>query len=208
LVEEGLVLPRHDPAKALLSGALLLGAIAAVSTGFLEFSTGMLGAAGLALAFGCLPVKEVGAYVNFRFLIMLAAMAAMGTAMETSGAAAFLAAKMIALTGSNPHWVLGGLFALTVALTQPLSNAAAALLVLPLAVHAATGLALDPRPFAVTICLAASCSFLTPFEPACLLVYATGHYRFVDFVKVGAVLTAIAGGICLLLVPLLWPLAG
>ena len=102
--------------------------------------------------------------------------------------------------------LLAAFFLLTVLMTQPFSNAAAALLVLPIALHAAVEVGIDPRPFAITVAIAASCSFLTPLEPACLLVYSTGRYRFVDFLKVGSLLTLIAFAVSMALIPRIWPL--
>ena len=66
-------------------------------------------------------------------------------------------------------------------------------------------LGLNPRIYAMLIALAASCSFLTPLEPACLLVYGPGRYRFVDFLKVGSLLTLLVCLIAIAMVPLLWP---
>jgi di/tricarboxylate transporter len=56
------------------------------------------------------------------------------------------------------------------------------------------------------IALAASCSFLTPLEPACLLVYGPGQYRFFDFPRVGFVLSVLIYLISIMMVPLIWPL--
>ena len=67
--------------------------------------------------------------------------------------------------------LLAGFFAMTVALTQPMSNQAAALVMLPIAVKTALVLGLNPRTFAITVTYAASCSFLTPLEPACVLAF-------------------------------------
>ncbi len=207
LLVETLVLPRHDARIALRAFLILLAAILASSLGLVDAPTSFLSGAGLVMALGCLSAKEAGSYLNVRFLVMLAAMSALGLAMETSGAAAFLADQATNLIGPDHPWLLmTAFFALTVVLTQPLSNAAAALLVLPVAVHAAHSIGVDPRAFAITITVAASCSFITPFEPACLLVYGTGHYRFLDFLKVGCGLTVLVGGLSLLVIPLLWPL--
>jgi di/tricarboxylate transporter len=87
-----------------------------------------------------------------------------------------------------------------------MSNAAAALVVLPVALNSAHCLGANERTFAITIMLAASISLITPFEPACILVYGPGKYRFVDFIKTGLLLTVILAGIVLLLLPLFWPL--
>jgi di/tricarboxylate transporter len=56
------------------------------------------------------------------------------------------------------------------------------------------------------IAVGASCSFLTPLEPACLMVYGPGEYRFVDFLKVGSLLTVLIYIVAILLVPVIWPL--
>jgi di/tricarboxylate transporter len=56
------------------------------------------------------------------------------------------------------------------------------------------------------IAIAASTSFITPLEPACMMVYGPGRYRFVDFVRVGAPLTVLIYLVAILLVPRLWPL--
>jgi di/tricarboxylate transporter len=134
-------------------------------------------------------------------------MTAFGTAMNESGAAAFLADNIVKwLSPGGDLLILAGFLVLTVLLTQPMSNAAAALVVLPIAMEAAELLGADQRSFAVAIMLAASVSFIAPFEPACILVYGPGKYRFFDFVKVGASLTAVLLVIVLLLVPALWPL--
>jgi di/tricarboxylate transporter len=101
---------------------------------------------------------------------------------------------------------MAGFFVLTVALTQPMSNQAAALVVLPVAVKTALALGLNPRSFAVAITYAASFSFITPLEPACVLVYTPGRYKFFDFVKIGTILTILVFAAVILLVPLIWPL--
>jgi di/tricarboxylate transporter len=207
LLVERLVLPAPQFGRALRAGLVLGGAILVSALGWVEAPTAFLGGAGLAMALGYLSGKEAGGYLNVRFLVMLAAMASLGLAMEESGAAAFLAELVVRLTGGSSPWIaMGAFFGLTVLLTQPLSNAAAGLLVLPVAIHGAHGMGLDPRPFAVAVAIAASCSFLTPFEPACLLVYATGHYRFLDFLRVGGGLTLLAALVSLFLIPALWPL--
>jgi di/tricarboxylate transporter len=108
--------------------------------------------------------------------------------------------------GTSPVWLLTAFFALTVLLTQPMSNQAAAVVVLPVAIQAALQLQLNPRTFAMMVAVAASCSYMTPLEPSCLMVYGPGRYRFVDFIKVGLPLTAVIGAIAVVLVPRVWPL--
>lgn len=207
LLVEDLPLPNIDLRQAAIAGAILFTAVAASASGFLDAPSAFFAGGVLAVATGCLPFRRMGDHVAFPFLLMLAAMTALGMAMDSSGAAALVAGKVVgSLHPAGPIPFLALFFLLTVALTQPLNNAAAALLVLPIAVHAAEALGISARPFAIAVALGASCSFITPFEPACLLVYGTGRYRFRDFVIVGGGLTAVAFALSLVLIPRLWPL--
>jgi di/tricarboxylate transporter len=158
------------------------------------------------LASQALRMSEVYEIIDWRLLILIACMISFGVAMEKTGADQYLADFIVRGTGQyGPTAVLAGFFLMTVALTQPMSNQAAALVMLPIAVKTAVALGLNPRTFAVTVTYAASCSFLTPLEPACVLVYTPGHYRFLDFVKVGSILTVAVFAIVVWLVPVFWP---
>jgi len=145
--------------------------------------------------------------IDFRLIVLIAGMISFGAAMEKSGADKYLAGLIVQTVGAyGGTAVMAGFVLLTVALTQPMSNQAAALVVLPVAMQTAAQLGLNPRTFAVAITYAASCSFLTPLEPACVLIYTPGRYRFFDFVKVGSILTVAVLIVIVLLVPLHWPL--
>ncbi len=134
-------------------------------------------------------------------------MTAFGTAMEKTGAAALLGHWIdIGLDPFGTIAVMAGFFVLTILLTQPMSNAAAALVVLPVAMSAARELGANERTFAIAIMLAASISFIAPFEPSCLLVYGPGRYRFMDYLKTGIGLTLILAVVVVLLIPLFWQL--
>ncbi len=134
-------------------------------------------------------------------------MTAFGTAMEKTGAAQWLAhGVVVALSPFGVMAVLAGFFVLTILLTQPMSNAAAALVVLPVAMSAAYELGLHARTMAIAIMLAASISFIAPLEPASILVYGPGKYRFADYSKTGGGLTLILIPVVLFLIPVFWPL--
>ena len=79
-------------------------------------------------------------------------------------------------------------------------------MVIPIALQTASQLDLNPRTFAIMIAVAASCSYLTPLEPSCLMVYGPGRYRFLDFLKVGSLLTVLIYILAIVLVPWIWPL--
>ncbi|MBL8123960.1 MAG: SLC13 family permease [Pyrinomonadaceae bacterium] len=160
----------------------------------------------LLLATKTIRYAEMYPLIDFRLLVLIACMMSFGVAMEKTGTDVFLAGLIQHYFGAfGPSAILAGFFLLTVIMTQPMSNQAAALVVLPVAVKAAVGLGLNPRTFIVAVTYAASFSFITPLEPACVLVYTPGRYRFMDFVKIGTILTIIVFTVSMLLVPLFWP---
>ena len=187
--------------------ACFLLAIVAGTTKLLPLSIAFLMAAILTILFRCIGTNKAYAAIDWRLLILIGGMTAFGTAMENSGAADFLAQGIVNLMGPlGKLAVLSGFVILTVVLTQPMSNAAAALVVIPVALRAAAELNADPRAFAISIMLAASISMVTPFEPACILVYSPGKYHFWDFIKVGTPLTILLVLVIIFLVPVFWPM--
>ncbi len=159
----------------------------------------------LLLATKTVRYTEIYSLIDFRLLVLIACMMSFGTAMEKTMTDKYLADLIVVYFeqfGSTA--VLAGFFVLTCLLTQPMSNQAAALVVLPVALKTAVLLGLNPRTFAVTITYAASFSFMTPLEPACVLVYTPGRYKFMDFVKIGTILTIIVAAVTLTLVPIFW----
>lgn len=192
--------------KGLLAATIFATAIALGGTGVLSLPIAfLLGVLGMVLT-GCLTAEEAYASVDWRLLVLIGSMMAFGTALEVSGTSSWISALVVQhLQERGPLVVMGAFYLVTVVLSQAMSNQAAALVVLPVAVETAHGLGLDPRAFVIAVTLAASCSFLTPLEPACVLVYGPGRYRFVDFLRAGAPLTLLVFAITLLLVPLVWP---
>lgn len=197
--------PRSPKAKY----ALLIFALAILLGTFklLPFAAAAVIGAFLMLSIRAITPEEAYAAIEWRIIVLIGSMIAFGTAMEQSGTADFLAQQIVAFAGGyGPLTVLGAFFVLTLLLTQPMSNQAAALVLLPVALQTANTLQLNPRTFAMMIAVAASCSYLTPLEPSCVLVYGPGRYKFMDFFKVGALLTVLIFILAMLLVPLVWPL--
>jgi di/tricarboxylate transporter len=159
----------------------------------------------LMIATGCVD-SRLAFRVDWRVVLLIGSMFALGVAMEKSGAGMFLGQKVIDLVGvGSPRVVLLLLMTLTILLSAPMSNQAAALVMLPVAVNAANQLGLDPRPFAIGVTVAASCSFITPLEPSCVMVYGPGHYRFSDFFRLGTPLTLVLVAFLVAAVPIFWP---
>lgn len=149
--------------------------------------------------------SEIYSLIDFRLVVLIACMMSFGVAMEATGTDIYLANLIVENFESfGGLAVMAGFFVLTVLLTQPMSNQAAALVVLPVAIQTAVLLGLNPRAFAVAVTFASSFSFITPLEPACVLVYTPGRYRFMDFVKVGTILTVIVFILSMILIPWVW----
>jgi di/tricarboxylate transporter len=195
--------PRYR--KALVAVSIFLGALAAGTLGLVPIAVaGLVGMLAMIVT-GCVDAR-IAFRVDWRVVLLIGSMMALGVAMEVSGAGKYLGG-LAAQLGSygGPRMVLLLLMVLTIVLSAPMSNQAAALVVLPIALSAAAKLGVDPRPFAIGVTLAASCSFITPLEPSCVLVYGPGHYRFTDFFRLGTPLTAVLVAGLVVAVPWVWP---
>ena len=199
----------HQPArrrKGLYTVGIFLAAVVASSFGWIPLPIAFLLAALGVIATRLITIEEAYSLIDWRLLILIAGMTSFGLAMQKTGAAEYVAKLLVA--GVSPFglpFVMLAFAVLTILLTQPMSNAAAALVVLPIAINTAHQMGLDPRAFAILVTLSASLSFVTPFEPSCLIVYGPGKYRFRDFPVCGFPLTALVVLLLLLLVPVIWP---
>ena len=194
--------PKAWRAITIFGAALVLA-----GTNTLPLAVAVLLGAFAVFATRCITAADAYRDVDWRVLILIASMLGLGQAMVQTGTAEYLAEHVAHFaSGLAPMWVLAGFFLLTVLLTQPMSNQAAAAVIVPIAIHTALRLGLNPRAFVMAIAVAASCSYLTPLEPACLMVYGPGRYRFWDFVRVGGPLVFVLFAMAMYLVPRLWPL--
>jgi di/tricarboxylate transporter len=120
--------------KGLYTVAFFLSAILIGGVGLLPLSIAFLGAALLTILFRAITIEEAYEFIDWRLIILIGGMTAFGVAMDKTGAAAFLAQWIVwGLEPFGVRAILAGLFVLTILLTQPMSNAAAALVVLPVA---------------------------------------------------------------------------
>lgn len=193
--------------QAVLASVLFVLPLVLAGLNIIPLAVSVLTAAFFAFVTRIITPEEAYRSVEWRLLILIGSMLAIGQAMQVSGTADYLAQQIAVLTsGLNPIWLLAGFFILSMFLTQPMSNQAAAVVVVPVAIQLALQLGLNPRTFAVMIAVGASSSFLTPLEPATLLVYGPGKYKFADFTKVGLLLTVGILILSIILVPIFWPL--
>lgn len=197
----------HRIHKAPLNLVIFVSMISMVGLGWLHISEAAVLGAVLSILTGCLTMDEAYKSIEWKSVYLIAGMLPMGIAMEITGTALFLSEQIIGLVGSlGPQGVLVGLFILTTVLTAFMSNAAAAVLVAPIAIQTAFSLGLNPHAFVMGTAIAASNSFVTPIgHQACVLVYGPGGYRFFDFAKVGLPLTIIIWILMTIFLPIFFP---
>jgi di/tricarboxylate transporter len=167
---------------------LIFGAMVVVaSTGLADILVCALAAAFLMVLTGCLQLRDAYRAMDGRVLLIIIAMIALSAALEKTGASEFYAGAFLnLLRGLSPAYILSGVILLTSISTHVLSNNATAILLLPIAISAAQGLGVDPKPFIIAVCFGASACFATPIGyQTNLLVYGPGGYRFSDFLKLG-----------------------
>ena len=153
------------------------------------------------------PARKYTKYISWDILITISCAFAISKAMVNSGFADGVAGYIIGLsTNYGPHVLLAILFIITNLFTELITNNAAAALAFPLALAVSEKLGVDPTPFFVVICMAASGSFSTPIGyQTNLIVQGIGNYKFTDFVRFGLPLNIIAFIISIFLIPIIWP---
>ena len=144
-------------------------------------------AAAVMVLTGCVTMDDARSAVEWRAILLIAAMLPLAEAMQTTGTAAFLAERStesLGVFGALP--VLAGVLLLTFFFTHVMGNHVTAVLMAPLAIDAAVRMGADPRMFALGVALAATSGFATPYaHPGNLLVMGPANYRFGDFVRMG-----------------------
>lgn len=153
------------------------------------------------------PARKYTKYISWDILVTIACAFAISKAMVNSGVADRIAEFIIGMSEDyGPHVLLAVLFIITNLFTELITNNAAAALTFPLALSLSTQLGVDPMPFFVVICMAASASFSTPIGyQTNLIVQGIGNYKFRDFVRIGLPLNLMTFLISILLIPLIWP---
>jgi di/tricarboxylate transporter len=187
--------------------AIFLGAIAIVATGLVAAPVSFATAALLMVLTGVLTLRRAYAAIDWQVLILLAAMLPVGLAIESTGLASLIANATMSLSTYVPLWgVLAIVMVVTMFLSDIVNNAAAAVMMCPIAIGVATGLNASPDPFLLAVAIGASCAFLTPIgHQSNLLVMGPGGYRFGDYWRLGILLEAVIVVVSIPALLFFWP---
>ncbi|HEV7336188.1 MAG TPA: SLC13 family permease [Bosea sp. (in: a-proteobacteria)] len=186
--------------------AVLAGLVVMLATGIVPPAVAGLVSAGLLILAGTISVEQSYRAINWTTVILVGAMMPLSTAMVQSGAAQLVADHLVALTGgAGPVVFLAGLFVLTASLGQIMSNTATTMLVIPIAMAAAAGMGVSPRPILMSLCIAGAASFLTPIATSTnMMVMGPGGYSFNSYWKLGTPLMIWFFIMAVFYVPLVW----
>ncbi|MGB3827967.1 MAG: SLC13 family permease [Ornithinimicrobium sp.] len=199
--------PPTVTARAWIPVGLLVSVVALAASGLLPILEGSLVAAVILVGSGVLTAVEARRAIDIEVIIVIASAFGLASAMQSSGLALTIGTGLVDLFDAFGHrGVLLGIVLATMVLTEMVTNNAAALLMLPIAVTAAQATGLDPRGAAIAVAIAASASFLSPIGyQTNMMVYGPGGYRFGDYARLGWPLSLMVLVFTVALTPVIWP---
>jgi di/tricarboxylate transporter len=208
LTERAITLGRSR--RSWLPLVVLLAAMVLVALHLVPVAIAFFGAAVVMLLLRRLSKHEAYDAVEWPVLVLLGALIPVSEAVQTTGGTDLIAAGLEGLVRHLPPLgALGLMMAIAMAVTPFLNNAATVLMMGPIAASLAQRLGLSPDAFLMAVAVGAACDFLTPIGHQCnTLVMGPGGYRFGDYARLGAPLTAIVLLVGVPLIALVWPLAG
>ena len=197
-----------DTQRAPLAILIMFGVIISVMAGYAPIAVAAIVGSSIMVLTGCLDMEQAYRAIDWRAIFLIAGMLPLGTAMQETGAASYLAAQVMGLLGDAGPWsVIGGLYVMTAMATMIIPTAALIVLMSPIVLSTMGNLGLHPETAMMAIAIAASASFTSPIShPANTLVMGPGGYRFVDYLKIGVPLTLIIFATVMFILPIFWPL--
>lgn len=185
----------------------MLGMVVLLATGVVSAAVAAVLAAGALVLTRVMNVRQAYRSVNWTIVVMVAALIPVSVAVEQSGVAADIGGGLVDLVGgAGPYALLFGLFVITALFGQLISNTATALIMIPIAITAATDFGISVRPVMMSLTVAAAGAFLTPIATAAnLMVMEPAGYKFADYWKLGLPMLLLFMVAAVFLVPVFWP---
>jgi len=207
LAERGLRI--GQPRKVLLALSIFVSAMALTSLNILPVQIAFTVAAVLMVLVDLVPLGDIYTSIDWPVIVLLGAMFPLGHALEITGGAKLIAEKLLLLSAHlSPMGTLAVIMVGTMLLSNVVNNAVAAVLMAPIAIILADGMAVSVDPLLMTVAVGASCPFLTPVgHQSNALVMAPGGYRFGDYWRLGLPLSVLVTVVAVPLILYFWPMA-
>jgi len=192
--------------KAAAATLITVAMVAVVTLGWMSMLNAALLASGLMVLSGCLSLGSAGRSVDITTLVVIASAIGLESSVTATGLSKVIAGGLGAIGGDNPLVALIAVFVGCIVMDTLITNVASAAFMFPIALALAGSLGVSFMPFAVTLMVGASCSFISPMGyQTNLMVYGPGGYSFGDYVKMGVPLSVLVGIITVILAPIFFP---
>lgn len=193
--------------KALVAAAIMLGTILLAATDLMSIGLAAIAGATAMVLSRCVTSREAYRAIDAQMYLFIAGAIPLGTAIKKTGTADLIAHWLQGVVhGWGQSLILIAIFATVGLIVQFMgSDSATVALLGPVAIGLAAALGHNPEAYVVTVAVAAITAILTPMSHHNLIIYRPGGYRFVDYVRVGAPLTAAIAVTTALVTPLVFP---
>jgi len=195
---------RRDKATAAI--LITMGMVVTAAMGWMSMLNAALLAGGLMVLTGCISLGSAGRSIEFSTLVVIACAIGLESSVSATGLSTIIAGALGKIGGDSAVIALIVVFTGCIVMDTLITNVASAAFMYPIAVVLANSLGVDFMPFAVTLMVGASCSFISPMGyQTNLMVYGPGKYSFIDYVRLGVPLTVLVGVITVFLTPVVFP---
>jgi sodium-dependent dicarboxylate transporter 2/3/5 len=210
LEEKALALGRMSAREKAIA-AVMVGTLAGWILGGEEFGLGnvAIGAVVVLFVLNLVRWEEVEGYVSWGILLMYGGAIALGAATNSSGAAGWLSKNTISRWSQSGPTAIAIIAALSIVLTELMSNSAVVAMLMPVTLGVAHDFAMDPRVMALVVAVPAGLGFTMPIgTPANAIAYSSGHLSLRDMMIPGAILAVSSWAVFNLVARLWWPVLG
>ena len=193
--------------RRLIPGLLIFAtALALTALGIIPVQVSFMAAAVVMVLGNFISLKEMYESIDWSIIVLLGSIIPVSRALETTGGAQLIAESVLGLADRLPVWAMVlAVLVISMTLSDIVNNAAAVLIMAPIALEIAEGLSASPDAFLMSVAIGASCSFLTPIgHQSNTLVMGPGGYKFGDYWKMGLPLEMVVAAVAVPMIMLIW----
>ena len=193
--------------KSIITAVGMTAAVGCSIAGWVPLSTGLMFLLLLMLSLKLFSAAELRRRFPFEMWLIVSSALAISQAVLNSG---LMETAMLGLSPLlaelSPTMMLVLIYAVTLAMTELMTNNAAAALMFPIGYSIAVTTGLEPMAFVMAVALGGSASFLTPYGYATnLMVQNLGGYSRQDYIRFGWLVSLAYSSVVLLLLPRVFP---